>query len=84
MFFRSSLLLKHVFDCLQDRSVHRFAIIAAFQGAYNKKKERLYTVYRPNTGLQPRQETLDEIKKKYKKVITLWLRGYLYKEVSVL
>lgn len=43
--------------------------MAAFQGSYNKKKEKLYTVYRPNTGLQPRQETLDEIKKKYKKVV---------------
>ena len=48
--------------------MRRFAIVAAFQGSYNKKKEKLYTVYRPNTGLQPRQETLAEIKKKYKKV----------------
>lgn len=48
--------------------MRRFAIVAAYQGSYNKKKEKLYTVYRPNTGLQPRQETLEEIKKKYKKV----------------
>ena len=52
----------------QDRAIRRFAIVAAFQGSYNKKKEKLFTVYRPNTGLQPRQETLAEIKKKYKKV----------------
>ncbi|XP_052798983.1 protein strawberry notch homolog 1-like isoform X2 [Mya arenaria] len=54
---------------LQDRSIRRFAIVAAYQGSYNKKKEKLFTVYRPNTGLQPKQETLEEIKKKYKKVL---------------
>lgn len=70
--------------CFQDRSIHRFAIIAAFQGSYNKKKEKLYTVYRPNTGLQPRQETLDEIKKKYKKVTIHCLDSYLNKLTSVL
>ncbi|KAK6620595.1 hypothetical protein RUM43_010887 [Polyplax serrata] len=32
------------------------------------KKESLYTIYRPNTGLQLRQETLAELEKKYKKV----------------
>lgn len=33
-----------------------------------RKRERLYRIYRPNTGVQGRLETLDEIKKKYKKV----------------
>ncbi|KAJ9587309.1 hypothetical protein L9F63_019165 [Diploptera punctata] len=32
------------------------------------KKEQFYTIYRPNTGLQLRQETLAELEKKYKKV----------------
>ncbi|XP_063244312.1 protein strawberry notch-like isoform X2 [Bacillus rossius redtenbacheri] len=32
------------------------------------KKDQLYTIYRPNTGLQMRQETLGELEKKYKKV----------------
>ncbi|KAK0087083.1 hypothetical protein PV326_005306 [Microctonus aethiopoides] len=32
------------------------------------KKDQLYMVYRPNTGLQLRQETLGELEKKYKKV----------------
>ncbi|XP_014249419.1 protein strawberry notch-like [Cimex lectularius] len=32
------------------------------------KKDQLYTVYRPNTGLQLRQETLGELEKKYKLV----------------
>lgn len=33
------------------------------------KKDQLYQVYRPNTGLQFRNETLGELEKKYKKVI---------------
>jgi len=33
-----------------------------------KEKEQLYQIYRPNTGLQIRTETLCEIEKKYKKV----------------
>ncbi|XP_014483079.1 PREDICTED: protein strawberry notch-like isoform X2 [Dinoponera quadriceps] len=32
------------------------------------KKDQIYMVYRPNTGLQLRQETLGELEKKYKKV----------------
>nr|CAD7432398.1 unnamed protein product [Timema monikensis] len=32
------------------------------------KKDQLYTIYRPNTGLQLRQESLGELEKKYKKV----------------
>ncbi|XP_034237026.1 protein strawberry notch isoform X2 [Thrips palmi] len=33
-----------------------------------KEKDTLYMVYRPNTGLQLKQETLGELEKKYKKV----------------
>ena len=33
-----------------------------------RKKERLYQVYRPNTGLSPKMESLTEIKKKYKRI----------------
>ncbi|XP_057319097.1 protein strawberry notch-like isoform X4 [Microplitis mediator] len=33
-----------------------------------EKKDQLYMVYRPNTGLQLRQESLGELEKKYKKV----------------
>lgn len=32
------------------------------------KKDQLFLVYRPNTGLQFRQESLAELEKKYKKV----------------
>ncbi|CAH1801640.1 unnamed protein product [Owenia fusiformis] len=43
------------------------AILAvALQGG--RKKEKLYSVYRPSTGLQLRTESLSEIKKKYRKV----------------
>lgn len=34
----------------------------------NKKKEKLYNVYRPNTGRQLHTEPLSNIKRKYKKV----------------
>ncbi|XP_044737863.1 protein strawberry notch isoform X3 [Chrysoperla carnea] len=34
----------------------------------DNKKDQLFTVYRPNTGLQFRQESLAELEKKYKKV----------------
>lgn len=45
----------------------------AGSGAANKKKteskkEQMFSVYRPNTGLQFRQESLAELEKKYKKV----------------
>ncbi|XP_034947420.1 protein strawberry notch isoform X2 [Chelonus insularis] len=45
------------------------------------KKDQLYMVYRPNTGLQLRQETLGELEKKYKKVSseeaeTHWTQQY--------
>lgn len=35
------------------------------------KKDQLFLVYRPNTGLQFRQESLAELEKKYKKVIVI-------------
>lgn len=35
---------------------------------HKSKKDQLYQIYRPNTGLQIRTETLGELEKKYKKV----------------
>ncbi|ESO95520.1 hypothetical protein LOTGIDRAFT_117101, partial [Lottia gigantea] len=52
----------------QDRNSKKTAVLAVCCGK-NKKKEKLYTIYRPNTGLQSRSETLEEIKRKYKKVL---------------
>merc|ERR1712241_55422 len=57
----------------QVRNGKKTAILAVMdeQGKRNKKlKEggKQYFVYRPNTGQQVRQETLVELKKKYKKV----------------
>jgi hypothetical protein len=33
-----------------------------------RKSEHLFRVYRPNTGLQQRHETLESLRKKYEKV----------------
>ena len=33
-----------------------------------RKSEQLFRVYRPNTGLQQRHETLESLRKKYEKV----------------
>ncbi|XP_050408900.1 protein strawberry notch homolog 1 [Patella vulgata] len=51
-----------------ERNSKKTAVLAVCCGK-NKKKEKLYNMYRPNTGLQPRSETMDEIRKKYKKVL---------------
>ncbi|XP_043289667.1 protein strawberry notch isoform X2 [Venturia canescens] len=56
----------------QVRNGKQTAILAvAVEGGKKKsegKKDQLYMVYRPNTGLQMRQEALGELEKKYKKV----------------
>ncbi|XP_046831906.1 protein strawberry notch isoform X1 [Vespa crabro] len=58
----------------QIRNGKQTAILAvAVDGGKKKsesKKDQLYMVYRPNTGLQLRQESLGELEKKYKKVST--------------
>ncbi|XP_012140894.1 protein strawberry notch isoform X3 [Megachile rotundata] len=57
----------------QIRNGKQTAILAVAVDTGSKKKseskkDQLYMVYRPNTGLQLRQETLGELEKKYKKV----------------
>ncbi|XP_020285283.1 protein strawberry notch isoform X5 [Pseudomyrmex gracilis] len=56
----------------QIRNGKQTAILAVIVDSGKKKteskKDQLYMVYRPNTGLQLRQETLGELEKKYKKV----------------
>ncbi|XP_061933922.1 protein strawberry notch [Apis cerana] len=56
----------------QIRNGKQTAILAVLVDTGKKKseskKDQLYMVYRPNTGLQLRQETLGELEKKYKKV----------------
>lgn len=56
----------------QIRNGKQTAILAVVVDSGKKrsegKKDQLYMVYRPNTGLQLRQETLGELEKKYKKV----------------
>ncbi|XP_075218729.1 protein strawberry notch isoform X1 [Lycorma delicatula] len=51
------------------------------------KKDILFTIYRPNTGLQLRQESLAELEKKYKKVSTKdaeshWTQQYTSSETT--
>ena len=38
------------------------------KGKNDKKKEQMFQIYRPNTGLQVRLESLTELEKKYRKV----------------
>ena len=66
-----SRCLRNVMYCInlcvrQIRNEKRTAILVTLMT--RKKRERLYGVYRPNTGLQPRYEILEELKKKYRKV----------------
>jgi hypothetical protein len=48
----------------QIKNNHRIAIFALYQPKTNE-----FGIYRPNTGLQVRQETLETLGKKYKRVI---------------
>ncbi len=47
----------------QVKNNHRIAIFALYQ-----VKSNAFGIYRPNTGLQVRQETLETLAKKYKRV----------------
>ncbi|KFM82075.1 Protein strawberry notch-like protein, partial [Stegodyphus mimosarum] len=52
----------------QARNSRKTAILAvADTGRVKGSKGKLFRVYRPNTGLQAKQETLDELKSKYHK-----------------
>lgn len=54
----------------QVRNGKKTAVLAVSDAARRskEKKEKLFRLYRPNTGLQVRQESLVELKSKYKKV----------------
>ncbi|XP_063396548.1 protein strawberry notch homolog 1-like [Mytilus trossulus] len=51
-----------------DKFWKKTAILAVYHTT-NKKKEKLYDVYRPNTGRQPHPESLTGLLKRYKKVL---------------
>lgn len=57
---------------LQVRNNKKTAVLAVLEpSATNKKREknsRMFILYRPNTGMQMKQEAYSELKKKYKKV----------------
>ncbi|XP_025091895.1 protein strawberry notch homolog 1-like isoform X1 [Pomacea canaliculata] len=65
---RCKTLEEGFYNSLQERNCKHTSILIVLQGK-NKKKDKVYNVYRPNTGLQSRVETLEEIKKKYKRVV---------------
>ena len=48
------------------RNHKKTAILVMCQS--RSKKKDVINVYRPNTGLQTKQDTLEDVKKKYKKV----------------
>ncbi|KAJ7378733.1 Protein strawberry notch 1 [Desmophyllum pertusum] len=50
----------------QIRNCKKTSILVICQS--RSKKKNFFSVYRPNTGLQTKQDTLEDIKKKYKKV----------------
>lgn len=55
----------------QIRNGHKTVILAVYAGksnknSKNKAREKLFRTYRPNTGLQVKQDTLANIKAKYK------------------
>ncbi|XP_069134859.1 protein strawberry notch homolog 1-like isoform X2 [Argopecten irradians] len=52
----------------QERSMKKTAVLAVYYGL-SKKKEKMFNVYRPNTGRQVHTEALSNLKKKYKKVL---------------
>jgi hypothetical protein len=69
----------------QVRNGKRVAILAVAEASVNKdtkeKKSALYSVYRPNTGLQVKREILRELQSKYDKVdadecSTQWVDQY--------
>jgi len=57
----------------QVRNSKKTAILAVLEEASKKKSDKkkdskLFYIYRPNTGQQVKQESLSELKKKYKKI----------------
>lgn len=66
---------------VEDRNKSVLLGTATKKAKNDKKKEQMFQVYRPNTGLQVRLETLAELEKKYKKVTndaadTHWIKQY--------
>ncbi len=59
----------------QMKNSKKTAILAVAMGG-KKVKERLFRVYRPNTGLQLRPEPLDEIKSRSRKVLPETAEAY--------
>ncbi|KAK3751828.1 hypothetical protein QZH41_013286, partial [Actinostola sp. cb2023] len=82
---------EHVFDLSNDQSDSNEGFYVSHQVRNDKRtaifvicqsiKNKLYGIYRPSTGLQTKQENIQEIKKKYKKVTSVeakafWINQY--------
>lgn len=66
---------------IEDRNKNVLLGTATKKAKNEKKKEQMFHIYRPNTGLQVRLETLTELEKKYKKVDSSeadkhWIKQY--------
>lgn len=59
-------------DPVQVRNNKKTAVLAVLEPSQSNKKreknERMFIIYRPNTGMQMKQESYADLKKKYKKV----------------
>jgi hypothetical protein len=53
---------------VESRQSNQLTGTSSKKGLKDKKKEQMFQIYRPNTGLQVRLETLTELEKKYRKV----------------
>ena len=53
---------------IETRQNNLMSSSSSKKGKTDKKKEQMFQIYRPNTGLQVRLETLTELEKKYRKV----------------
>jgi hypothetical protein len=67
----------------EDRLYCRLPILALSTTTSNvnvgnmRKNEQLFRIYRPNTGLQQRHETLESLRKKYEKVTIFFFDLFL-------
>ncbi|XP_011502559.1 PREDICTED: protein strawberry notch [Ceratosolen solmsi marchali] len=65
---REGFYLSHQIRNGKQTAILAVAVHSTGKKKSERKKDQLYMLYRPNTGLQLRQETIVELEKKYKKV----------------
>ncbi|XP_018334768.1 protein strawberry notch-like [Agrilus planipennis] len=65
---KEGFYISHQIRNSKHTAILAVAIDTGVKKKSESKKDQMYYVYRPNTGLQFRQESLAELEKKYKKV----------------